>query len=152
MLFRSVTIGPVPADVPTNGYTDLTDPFSATPGSALSDFQKPFVGGLSSFNGLSYPDILSLLDGSGGGKWIDISTTGLAEVGYIRFSVPPGLNSPNNFELDAVSISHAAMGAATVPEPTAMVIALVAAGSVSLLHRSRAHRRIDGNRRGEQQG
>ena len=37
-------------------YTDLTDPFTSTPGSALSDFQRPFVGGLSSFDGLPYFD------------------------------------------------------------------------------------------------
>ena len=56
-----------------------------------SDFQKPFTGNLSSFNGLRYfdaanPDMLDLLAGSGGGKWLDISGTGLAQVGFIRFS------------------------------------------------------------------
>lgn len=145
-----VPVGTVTADVPTNGYTDLTDPFSATPGSALSDFQKPFIGGLSSFDGLSFLGMLSLLDGSGGGKWIDISGTGLAEVGYIRFSVPPGLNSPNNFELDAVSISHAALGGATLPEPSAIVITFVAGGCLWLMDRPLGRCSIGVAHRGEQ--
>ena len=100
-------------DVPTNGYTDLTDPYSSSAGSVPSDFQQPFTGGLSSFGGLSYfdaggPDMLDLLAGSGGGTWLDISGTGLSRVGYIRFSLSNDGNSGTNFnfELDAVSIAH----------------------------------------------
>src|SRR4051794_12179919 len=118
------SLGSVLFDVPANGYTDLSNPYSSAPGSALADFQQPFVGGLSSFNGLRYSDpssfdMLDLLAGSGGGKWLDISSTGLTQVGYIRFSVPDdGTPTNQNFELDAVSISHAALGGPTVPEPT----------------------------------
>jgi hypothetical protein len=48
------------------------------------------------------------------------------DVGYIRFSVPDDGNPSigQNFELDAVSISHAALGGATVPEPTAIALFL----------------------------
>jgi hypothetical protein len=123
-----VSLGAFDFDVPTNGYTDLTDPFSGVPGSASSDPQVPFAGSLSSFSGLKYsdaggPDMLELLSGSAGGKWLDISATGLAQVGFVRFSVADDGNAATslNFELDAVSISHAALGAPTVPEPATLV-------------------------------
>jgi hypothetical protein len=122
-----ISLGNVHFTIPANGYADATDPFASTPGSVPSDFQQPFTGGLSSFNGLPYsnatgPDILELLAGSGGGTWLDISNTGLSQVGFIRFSLADDLdaNSRLNFELDAVSIAHGAVGA-TVPEPETIV-------------------------------
>jgi hypothetical protein len=127
------SFGNVAMDVPTNGYTDVS-PFSAVPGSSLTDFQQPFVGSLSSFDGKNYsPDILNLLGGSGGGKWLDISSSGLSHVGYIRFSIVDdgNANTKLKFELDAVSVSHAALGSAVVPEPSAaplLFIAIVALG------------------------
>jgi len=110
---------------PTNGYTDLTNPFSSTPGSSLADFQQPFTGSLSDFENLAYsPGILGLLAGSGGGTWLDISGTSLTQVGYLRFSVADDgdLMTGLNFELDAVSIATGAVGAATVPEPMTLVL------------------------------
>src|SRR5262249_41640448 len=79
------SFGSVTVDVPANGYTDLTDPYSGAPGSVLSDFQQPFSGNLNSFDGLVYSDpsnfdILDRLAGSGGGKWLDISGSGFAQV------------------------------------------------------------------------
>jgi hypothetical protein len=124
-----VSLGSVTFDVPTNGYIDLVNPFSNTPGNVLSDFQQPFLGNLNSFSGLRYfdaaaPDMLQLLAGSGGGTWLDISGTGLAQVGYIRFSIADDLNSSSrlNFELDAVSIAHAATGGVVVPEPATVML------------------------------
>jgi hypothetical protein len=78
-----VSLGSVTFALPTNGYSDVVDPFAVITGSVTSDFQQPFMGGLSSFNGLKYydaggPDILEVLAGSGGGTWLDISGTGLA--------------------------------------------------------------------------
>jgi hypothetical protein len=111
------SLGVTTFDIPTQGYTDVAN-------TVESDFQQPFVGDLSDFNGLALsdpanPDILELLAGSGGGTWLDISATGLAQVGYVRFSVPG--TSDANFELDAVSISTTALGG-VVPEPSALVI------------------------------
>ena len=131
------SLGVVDFDVPMNGYIDLTDPFAGAPGSVPSDFRQPFVGSLDSFDGLKYfdagggPDMLDLLAGSGGGKWIDISASGLAKIGFLRFSVADDLNTGIglNLDLDAVSISHAALGDVTVPEPAAMVlVGIVLAG------------------------
>ena len=64
--------------------------------------------------------MLDLLAGSAGGTWLDISSTGLPQVGYIRFSVPENLAADVSLELDAVSISRDALGGPTVPEPTAL--------------------------------
>jgi hypothetical protein len=129
-----VSLGNIAFDVPANGYTDVTNPFSGTAGSSGSDFQQPFLGDLSSFSGLRYfdaggPDMVELLAGSGGGTWLDISATGLGQVGFIRFSLADDQNATSrlNFELDAVSIGHAAMGTAVVPEPAAVVLLCVAA-------------------------
>ncbi|MCI0332531.1 MAG: hypothetical protein L0228_04840 [Planctomycetes bacterium] len=125
------SLGTVLFDRPTNGYTDLSDPFSGVPGSALADFQQPFVADLGDFAGLPYadpsgPDVLDVLAGSGGGTWLDISSTGLPRVGYIRFSVA---GAGANFELDAVSIARGAVGR-PVPEPTMTVIAATLIASV----------------------
>ena len=78
-----IRIGDVTFDMPTNGFTDLTDPYASLPGDELSDFQQPFTEPLASFDGLPYVDvseidILDVLAGSGGGTWIDISGTGFA--------------------------------------------------------------------------
>jgi hypothetical protein len=123
-----ISLGKIDFDIPTNGYTDIASPYAGAPGNALSDFQKPFTGSLSDFSELKYNngggDILSLLDGSGGGKWLDLAGTGLPKVGFIRFSVADDGNSATklNFELDAVAISHAALGGATVPEPASVLL------------------------------
>jgi hypothetical protein len=125
-------LGEFAFDIPTNGYTDLSDPFSAVSGGVESDFQQPFVGSLASFDGLAYShpsefDMLELLAGSGGGTWLDISASGLAQVGYVRFSVPDDMTAANfKFELDAVSISHMALGR-PVPEPATAVAAITLA-------------------------
>jgi hypothetical protein len=126
------SLGNMTFDIPTNGFTDLSDPYAATAGSGLSDFQQPFAGSRSSFTGLQYShatdfDILDLLGGSGGGKWLDISGSGLSQVGFVRFSVADdgNANTSLRFQLDAVSVSHAAFGA-TVPEPGAVLLIVTA--------------------------
>jgi len=124
-----IPLGETLFEVPTNGYQDVA-PFSGTPGSVLSNFGQPFTGNLTSFDSLPYDDavefdMLELLAGSGGGTWLDISGTGLAKVGYVRFSVADDgdLFTALNFELDAVSLADAAVGAA-VPEPSSVFLAL----------------------------
>jgi hypothetical protein len=115
------SLGVVNFNLPTQGYSD-------TAGTTPSNFQQPFNGVLSDFDGLPYdhatdPDVFDLLAGSGGGNWLDISNTGLPQVGYIRFSVADDLNAGTslNFELDAVSISASAMGG-VVPEPGSLIL------------------------------
>ncbi len=108
-------------EIPTQGYSNVA-------GTVPTDFQKPFTGTLSSFDGLPYndvsnPDVIDLLDGSGGGNWLDISSVGLTKIGYIRFSIADDADPLTNlkFELDAVSISTNAMGG-IVPEPSSLAL------------------------------
>jgi hypothetical protein len=117
-----VTLGTFLFELPAVGFTEF-------PGVSPSDFQKPFTGTLNSFANRPLdhptdPDVFDLLAGSGGGNWLDISSTGLSKVGYIRFSVLDDSNSGTslNFELDAVSISASAMGG-VVPEPSSLALA-----------------------------
>lgn len=122
------TLGEKLFDVPTIGYSDVTDPYAIDPGSVESDFGKPYAGTLEDMAGLKYsdasaPDILDLVDGSGGGKWLDLSPTQLSFIGWLRFTMPND-NSPDTqrkFELDAVSIATQATGPA-VPEPSALAL------------------------------
>ena len=139
------SLGNMKFDIPTNAYTDVTSPFASSPGSTLADFQQPFTGALNDFTGLPYydaggNDILDLLDGSGGGTWLDISGTGLAEVGYIRFSIVNGFDmiTTLNFELDAVSVSHAAIGRLTVPEPASIALGGLVMAALVLAGRRRS--------------
>lgn len=107
---------------PTNFYTDvsITD-YSAPLGNAVADFGKPFTGSLSSFDGLTYPQIVQLLGGSGGGTWIDVSGAGLGSIQYVRFDVPAG--AAQRLVLDAVT---------AVPEPATAILLLP---TVALLRR-----------------
>jgi hypothetical protein len=122
------TVGETLFDLPTVGYRDVTNPFAGEPGSEPTDFNKPFTGSLDNFAGLAYADMLDLLDGSGGGKWLDLAGTDLAFIGWIRFSVPDDGNAATSlkFDLDAVSVNTLAAGPA-VPEPSSMVIASIVA-------------------------
>jgi hypothetical protein len=110
---------------PGNFYLNAGPQDANAPASpAYADFGKPFAGTLSSFDGKTYPQILSTLDGSAGGTWLDLDGTGLAQVGYIRFdNVPSG----QVLDLNAVSINSAATGGA-VPEPGSLVLLGAALG------------------------
>lgn len=100
---------PITFSNPTNFYTDVAiENYSAPPGSAPADFSRPFNGAPTSFNGLTYPQIVGLLNGSGGGTWLDVSGVGLSSIEYVRFDVPAGPDQ--RLVLDAVT---------AVPEPAA---------------------------------
>ena len=113
-----VPLTPGPLDLitfanPTNFYTDThVDNYSAPLGTTAADFSKPFTGTLSSFDGLTYEQMVTLLNGSAGGIWLDLSGTGLSSVQFVRFEVPEGVNT--RLVLDAVT---------AVPEPGAALLA-----------------------------
>ncbi len=116
--WAQVNAAPIVFDIPTNVYTDTTISEWAAPlGTKVADFSKPFTGPLSDFNGLTYPQIVTLLNGSAGGKWLDLSGTGLSEVNYIRFDVPTGANY--RMAVDAVT---------AVPEPAGLSLIMLGAG------------------------
>jgi len=115
-MFAPLAAQPFAFANPTNVYTDVTiDNYSAPLGSAVADFSMPFTGDLSSFNGLTYPQMVQLLNGSAGGTWLDVSGVGLGSVRYVRFDVPAG--GDDRLVLDAVT---------AVPEPTAALAMLPA--------------------------
>ncbi|MEZ6098857.1 MAG: PEP-CTERM sorting domain-containing protein [Pirellulaceae bacterium] len=123
-----VALGEIVADVPTLGYLDVVDVTAQNPGDLLTDFSLPFGFSVNDFAGLPLASdqgasILSLYGDSGGGTWIDISDTGLSKVGYLRFRVADDgdVATALNFELDAVTISHVAVGS-VVPEPATIVM------------------------------
>jgi MYXO-CTERM domain-containing protein len=129
LTFLPVGVGPTVFDNPTNAYTDVSiKNYFAAPGAQPADFAKPFTGSLSSFDGLTYPQIKDLLDGSGGGNFLDVSGTGLSQVQFVRFEVPAGADY--RFVADAVT------GVTPVPEPAAAGL-LGVAGLAALRRRRR---------------
>lgn len=127
-----VDLGNKTFDMPTNAYLDR-GPFDSEPGSLLADAGKPLAGSLSDFAGLDYPQMLTLLDGSAGGTWLDIWASGLSQVGYIRFSLPDDGDAGTQltFELDAVSVAGAAVGA-LVPEPQTWLLLATGWGTLGM--------------------
>jgi hypothetical protein len=108
---------------PAMGYVDA-GPFDTTPGSVWTDFQQSLDPALTlaDFAGMTYDQLLTLYDGSGGGTPVDIAASGLSEVSFVRFSVP----GSGTVEIDAVS---------RVPEPTAIGFLLL--GGLAAFRRAR---------------
>jgi hypothetical protein len=84
-----VSLGRFLFTTPTQGYANQDDPYEFPVPAVESDFDKPFQGDLSAFSGLNVAQISALLDGSGGGTWIDVpASTGLSVIRYVRLSDP----------------------------------------------------------------
>lgn len=114
-------LAPVEADglFPTLGYADLTDPFSPTPGTVLTDFTRP-VDPNFDWHGDDFSQIMAGYNGSGGGAGIDIGALGLQWIQYVRISNAVGASGTP--EIDAIS------DVSPVPAPGAIVVVLAAAG------------------------
>ena len=113
---------PIAFSLPGNYYTNAGPYDAAAPADPqYANFGQPFTGTLSSFDGEDYSQILSTLNGSAGGTWLDLDGTGLSEVGYIRFN---GVPSGEVLDLNAVSINSTLAGG-IVPEPGAASLLLV---------------------------
>lgn len=98
---------PLTFDNPTNYYLDTTPSAGFQPlGTQIANQSKPFLGNLSSFNGQTFSQIRTTLNGSAGGTWIDLSGSGLPSVNYVRFTNPTG--STYRTVIDAVSGMSAA--------------------------------------------
>lgn len=110
--FYSVATGLNDALFPALGYLDLNGPYDPNPGTALSDFTRPVNPALTldDFLDKSFPEIVALYGGAGGGIPIDIEPSGLSEISFVRIDVPLGADSP---EIDAL---------AAVPEPTSALL------------------------------
>lgn len=100
---------------PTNYYSQgvVTPGYQPEPGTIAADFSKPFVAQLADFNGLNWAAILSLLDGSAGGSWLDLTAVPYPAVNYVRFDVTePGAR----MIVDAVAVA---------PEPATLAAAMI---------------------------
>ena len=86
---------------PTLGWLDA-GPYDAEPGRVPSDFTRPVDPAVdpSMLAGTSWPDLLAIYAGSGGGTPVDLTPLGLAAVTHVRISVPA--DAPTAIELDAV--------------------------------------------------
>ncbi len=125
---------PILFTLPGNYYANATatnDPPPANP--VLADFGQPFTGSLSDFDGKSFSDILTALNGSAGGTWLDLDETGLSQVGYIRFD---GVASGQTLEINGVGINGTLAGAA-VPEPSAVHFLCLCASGIAGFYRLR---------------
>ena len=101
--------------LPTLGYADVSAPFQTTPGSILTDFTRPVDPNFDP-SGLSFPDILTGYDGSGGGVGVDLALVGLGQISFVRISNPVG--SGVTPEIDALADVQ-------VPEPTGATFVLI---------------------------
>jgi hypothetical protein len=103
--------------VTTPGYQEL-------PGTQVADFGKAFTQPLSAFDGRNWSSILTLLDGSAGGEWLDLTSVPYPFVRFVRFDVT---GADQRMYLDAVAVT---------PEPgAASACAMIVTGS--LLRRRR---------------
>jgi hypothetical protein len=92
---------------PSNGWKDAAEPvfYSSAGGIDPADYFKPFSGNISSFANLNFGQILTLLDGSGGGTWLDLSNLPLASFEYVRFSLPAGNSAAGSrFVIDGLTV------------------------------------------------
>ena len=109
-------LGTITFSSPSNIDTGAaTDPEGGSPGvGPAANPGKPFLGSLSSFNGLDWPGTLAVLNGSAGGTWLNLSGVTdenghpITGVNYIKFSVPtnppldPNTGNPELMMVDAV--------------------------------------------------
>jgi hypothetical protein len=109
-----VDLGNVAFTEPSNYYSDISGPYSITPGSQIADFAKPFVQPTDDpwgvFDGDNFAQTVAALNGSAGGTWFDLSGTGLSSIDYVRFTVGDG----QNMFVDAVT-------GVPLPEPAAFL-------------------------------
>lgn len=86
---------------PTLGWLDA-GPYDLEPGRTPSDFTRPVDPAVdpSTLAGTSWPNLLAIYDGSGGGTPVDLGPLGLAAITHVRISVPA--DAPTAIELDAV--------------------------------------------------
>jgi hypothetical protein len=95
---------------PTNGFTDIEEPFPSSPGAVPSDFTRPVDPAFNPI-GKTFAQLIAGYGGSGGGLGIDIGSVGLSSVSFVRLTNPTG--SGVTPEIDALADVTA------VPEPAA---------------------------------
>ena len=95
-----------------------------TAGTPLANPGQAFTGTLASFNGATYREVMATLNGSAGGNWFNVSTTGLPDITEIALAAPSGSNS---------MYVQAVVG--VVPEPATLMMLLAGSAVLPLLRR-----------------
>ena len=127
-------------DIPSN-YFNPSDPSTVGPDgnyapttiaadTPTADFSQPFLGTLASFSSESWSQVLSTLNGSAGGTWLDTADSGLTTINYLQFSVPS--TAGNSMYIQAV--------AGVAPEPQAFPMLLIPLLALPLVGRRAARR------------
>lgn len=113
---------------PTQAYTNTSSPYGRD-GSILSDFTKPVDPGIA-WQGKPYNELLAMYDGSGGGTGVDIESSGLPWIQYVK--VYQNIDDDWSTEIDAF--------ADVTPTPEPVTGMLLAAGLAVLSRRRRSRR------------
>jgi len=127
------SLGSITFDMPSLFFPN-TSPYltSPPPGPTFANFGLPMPSPFSCFDGQDWTNTQNCFQvspniWSAGGNWLDLSSTGLSQVGFIRFDIPVDANPINNvLSIDTIAINNADVGAA-VPEPTTFILMPVAA-------------------------
>ena len=97
------------------------------PSAQMANFGLPMLNGFACFNGHDWTKTQNCFAvtpsvWSAGGDWIDLASSGLPQVGYIRFEIPSDgdLNTDLRLAIDTVAINNAAVGS-PVPEPAGLL-------------------------------
>jgi hypothetical protein len=103
-----VSLGLQDFNIPENYYANAANPyqFPAPDPAQLADFGKAYTGTFDQFDGENFSQILSTLNGSAGGTWLNLAGTSLSEINYIQFSEPTGQAPVTSFvAINAISAS-----------------------------------------------
>jgi len=100
---------PITFDAPTNYYleSEISGYFQPL-GTVAANQSQPWLGNLSSLSNKTYDQIKQSFNGSAGGNWLDLSSSKLPDISYVRFDVPAG---DSRLAIDSVGALHEAAAA-----------------------------------------
>jgi len=126
-----VNLGLIRFDQPSSAFTNSDSPYQSDPAGLIpANFGIPHNNTLADYSGQDWATIQGLLGNSAGGTWIDLDSTGLSRVGWLRLSLANDGNEDTllHFELDAVSIASSATGGLVIPEPSVSALLFTLTG------------------------
>jgi hypothetical protein len=101
---------------------------SPPPGPFFANFGLPMPSPFPCFDGRDWAQtqncfLVSPSVWSAGGNWLDLASSGLSQVGYVRFEIPSDGNPNTDLRLaiDTVAINNASVGG-SVPEPASLLM------------------------------
>ena len=108
-----VTVPAIEADggLPTLGFADV-GPYDVVPGEVPTDPARPVdpTIALADLDGLTWPELLAVYDGTAGGTRIDLADAGIASIRFVRIRV--AADAPAVPEIDAIVAARPGAGPA----------------------------------------